>query len=189
MPAFGVDLTFAEVNDGSWVGWASRLPGCASRATHRTGTGGESANDVRCAGRDARHGRRDAHPTQRPVARVRPFYSERWYRPQTAFAARARLAKRELTRGRNQIRNPAWPKETTVTKKKPRSRRKRSRRSWRPAGRPEPALSEANPGGYASSGSMTCPCTSVSRRSIPLWRKVSRMWSMPSRRRIVAWMS
>ena len=36
---------------------------------------------------------------------------------------------------------------------------------------------------------MTCPCTSVSRRSMPLWRKVSFSWLMPSRWRIVAWKS
>ena len=36
---------------------------------------------------------------------------------------------------------------------------------------------------------MTCPCTSVSRRSMPLWRTVSRSWSMPSRCSIVAWTS
>ena len=36
---------------------------------------------------------------------------------------------------------------------------------------------------------MTCPCTSVSRRSVPLWRNVSFSWSIPSRCRIVAWRS
>ena len=32
---------------------------------------------------------------------------------------------------------------------------------------------------HAISSRMTCPCTSVSRRSMPLWRTVSRSWSMP----------
>ena len=33
---------------------------------------------------------------------------------------------------------------------------------------------------------MTWPCTSVRRRSMPLWRKVSLVWSMPRRCRTVA---
>ena len=33
---------------------------------------------------------------------------------------------------------------------------------------------------------MTSPCTSVNRRSLPLWRKVSLVWSMPSKCRMVA---
>ena len=36
---------------------------------------------------------------------------------------------------------------------------------------------------------MTWPWTSVKRRSMPLWRKVSRVWSMPSRCSTVAWRS
>src|SRR5262249_9548480 len=36
---------------------------------------------------------------------------------------------------------------------------------------------------------MTWPCTSVRRRSMPLWRTVSRSWSMPSRCSTVAWTS
>ncbi len=42
---------------------------------------------------------------------------------------------------------------------------------------------------YASTSVSTWPCTSVRRRSMPLWRTVRRVWSMPSRCRIVAWMS
>lgn len=41
----------------------------------------------------------------------------------------------------------------------------------------------------ASTSRITRPATSVSRRSIPLWRKVNSVWSMPSRCRIVAWTS
>ncbi|MFT5129854.1 MAG: hypothetical protein ACI8W8_003483 [Rhodothermales bacterium] len=36
---------------------------------------------------------------------------------------------------------------------------------------------------------ITWPWTSVRRRSMPLWRKVRASWSMPSKWRIVAWMS
>jgi len=42
---------------------------------------------------------------------------------------------------------------------------------------------------HKSSWRITSPCTSVRRRSMPLWRKVRRLWSMPSRCRTVAWMS
>jgi len=50
----------------SWVGWASRLPCCASRAAP-----GERLSAMRapfalgCIPRDAEYGRRDAHPTRR----------------------------------------------------------------------------------------------------------------------------
>ena len=39
---------------------------------------------------------------------------------------------------------------------------------------------------YDRIGEITSPCTSVSRRSMPLWRYVSVVWSMPSRRMTVA---
>lgn len=42
---------------------------------------------------------------------------------------------------------------------------------------------------HARASRMTCPCTSVSRRSIPLWYQVSRSWSIPNRCRMVAWKS
>ena len=55
-----------------------------------------------------------------------------------------------------------------------------------------PGLAETNlprPGTHARSSSMTWPWTSVRRRSMPSWRTVSRLWSIPSRCRIVAWTS
>ena len=42
---------------------------------------------------------------------------------------------------------------------------------------------------HARISRMTWPWTSVKRRSMPLWRKVSRVWSMPSRCSTVAWRS
>jgi hypothetical protein len=42
---------------------------------------------------------------------------------------------------------------------------------------------------HAMIASMTWPWTSVRRRSMPLWRKVSLVWSMPSNFSIVAWRS
>ena len=42
---------------------------------------------------------------------------------------------------------------------------------------------------HARISPITCPCTSVSRRSMPLWRNVSLVWSMPSRCSTVAWRS
>ena len=42
---------------------------------------------------------------------------------------------------------------------------------------------------HASISRITRPWTSVRRRSMPLWRKVSRVWSMPSSCSAVAWRS
>ena len=51
----------------------------------------------------------------------------------------------------------------------------------------EPKSSELqSPFRYASSSRITSPCTSVSRRSAPLCRNVSSVWSIPSRWRTVA---
>jgi hypothetical protein len=43
--------------------------------------------------------------------------------------------------------------------------------------------------GHAKIPLMTCPCTSVSRKSRPAWWKVSFSWSKPRSWRIVAWRS
>jgi len=52
------------------------------------------------------------------------------------------------------------------------------------AGEDISAAAKAEP--QDSSSRTTCPCTSVSRRSMPLLRNVRRVWSMPSRWSIVA---
>ena len=56
-----------------WVGWASRLPDFASRGIlPARETGGIGRSNSRSAARDARHGRRDAHPTLRHAAQLVP---------------------------------------------------------------------------------------------------------------------
>jgi len=54
-------------SDVSWVGQASRLPYSASRGIHPdVKRGCIACGRSPGAARDARHGRRDAHPTQTP---------------------------------------------------------------------------------------------------------------------------
>ena len=63
-----------------WVGWASRLPEGASRAIHPDALRfGHASKHPQVPRRDARHGKRDAHPTQRPIAGRRrvPFRGRR----------------------------------------------------------------------------------------------------------------
>ncbi len=63
------------------------------------------------------------------------------------------------------------------------------RRKWRRACPSFRAVARRRSARYARIGPITCPCTSVSRLSIPLCRNVRRRWSIPIKCRIVAWRS
>ena len=65
--------TIAEASDGSWAGWASRLPGSASRGAHRTDSRSRSSTTfaVCCARRAARQAGRPPYPKTHRWASLR----------------------------------------------------------------------------------------------------------------------
>ena len=129
------------------------------------------------------------------VARVRAWlleYAERlWDEPLERDEVAGRLDALIGRRGgtwRRRADSPLVNHHTTTDLCKPRPDLRRPIRPDRLSARRAPYLA-ASTALHARIGSMTWPWTSVSRRSMPLWRKVSRVWSMPSRCRIVAWRS